>query len=209
VSKRPPAGLEELIGDGIPEGELGELRRVDALLRAVPPPPELPDRLATPAREEPRPVRLWTRRRTLAAVALAAALSAFFFGLGTRVGGGDDFAAQWSVDMQGTFESPRASALLRLGEPDADGNRPVRLEASGLEQLPPGGYYVLWLEKDGEYAGTCGTFGVAEGDAEGETEAEWTVSYDLADFDAWVVSARVPGDQADDAPRILEAEIEL
>ena len=205
MSKRPPARLEELIGDGIPEGELGELRRVDALLRAVPPPPELPDRLASPVREDPRRVRHWTPRRTLAAVALAAALSALFFGLGTRVGGDDDFSEQAAIPMLGTFDAPGASGVLRLGEPDADGNRPVRLEASGLEPLPPGGYYVLWLEKDDEYAGTCGTFGVAEG----ETEAEWTVSYDLADFDAWVVSARVPGDEADDAPRILEAAIEL
>ena len=105
--------------------------------------------------------------------------------------------------MSGTFEAPAASAVVRLGEPDEDGNRPIRLEATGLEPLPEGGYYVLWLEKDGEYAGTCGTFAVGAGDA----EAEWTVSYDFTDYDAWVVSARVPGDEPADAPRILEAEI--
>ena len=203
MSERRPADLADLIGDGIPESELAELRRVDGLLRSVPPPPELPDRLAAPTRQEPEPVPLWTRRRALVAVALAAALSALFFGLGTRTGGGDEFAEQWSVEMQGTFEAPAASAVLRLGEADADGNRLVRLEATGLEPLPEGGYYVLWLEKDEEYAGTCGTFAVAEGD----TKAEWTVSYDLADFDAWVVSARMPGDEPSDAPRILEADI--
>lgn len=202
MSERRPADLNELVGDDIPEAELAELRRVDALLRAVPPPPELPDSLSAPAREAPRPARLWTPRRALAAVAFAAVLSALFFGLGTRVGG-DGFSERYAVPMQGTFEAPAASAVIRLGDPDADGNRPVRLEATGLEPLPDGGYYVLWLEKDDEYAGTCGTFAVGAGDA----EAEWTVSYDFTDYDAWVVSARVPGDEAADAPRILEAEI--
>ena len=202
MSERRPADLNELVGDGIPEAELAELRRVDALLRTVPAPPELPDNLSAPVREAPRPARLWTPRRALAAVAFAAVLSALFFGLGTRVGG-DGFSERYAVPMQGTFEAPAVSAVIRLGDPDADGNRPVRLEATGLEPLPDGGYYVLWLEKDDEYAGTCGTFAVAEG----ETRAEWTVSYNLADYDAWVVSARVPGDEAADAPRILEAEI--
>jgi len=202
VSERHPAGLEELVGDGIPEGELAELRRVDSLLRAVSAPPELPDRLSSPVREPSRSGRLWTPRRALAAVALAAAVAAVFFGLGAWTAG-DRFDERYAVSMSGTFEAPAASAVVRVGGADADGNRPIRLEAAGLEPLPEGGYYVLWLEKDGEYAGTCGTFAVAEG----ETEAEWTVSYDLGDYDAWVVSARVPGDEASDAPRILEAEI--
>jgi hypothetical protein len=80
----------------------------------------------------------------------------------------------------------------------------VRLEASGLPKLPAGGYYVLWLEKDGEYAGTCGTF--AGGDS---TEAEWTVSYRLADYDAWIVTARLPGDQPENPPHLLKARIDL
>ncbi len=202
MSERRPAELEALVGGGVPEEELAELARVDALMRAVPAPPELPDRLAVPAREQARPVRLWTPRRTLTAVAFAAAVAAVFFGLGAWTAG-DRFEERYAVSMSGTFEAPAASAVVRVGGADADGNRPIRLEAVGLEPLPEGGYYVLWLEKDGEYAGTCGTFAVAEGD----TEAEWTVSYDLGDYDAWVVSARVPGVEASDAPRILEAEI--
>jgi hypothetical protein len=203
VSERRPADLNELVGDGIPEAELAELRRVDALLRAVPAPPELPDSLSAPGRQESRALRLWTPRRSLAAVALAAVVAAVAFGLGAWTAGGNDFDERYSVAMSGTFEAPAASAVVRLGEPDDDGNRPIRLEATGLEPLPEGGYYVLWLEKDGEYAGTCGTFAVGADEA----EAEWTVSYDFTDYDAWVVSARVPGDEPADAPRILEAEI--
>lgn len=203
MSERRPPDLSELVGDDVPETELAELRRVDGILRSVPAPPELPDRLAAPARQESRSLRLWTPRRSLAAVAFAAAVAAVFFGLGAWTTGGDDFDERYAVAMSGTFEAPAASAVVRLGEPDDDGNRPIRLEATGLEPLPEGGYYVLWLEKDGEYAGTCGTFAVGAGEA----EAEWTVSYDFTDYDAWVVSARVPGDEPADAPRILEAEI--
>ena len=92
-----------------------------------------------------------------------------------------------------------ASATLAVGKADADGNRPVRLESAGLPKLPEGGYYVLWLEKDGEYAGTCGTF--AGGDA------AWTVSYDLWDYDAWVVSARLPDQPPDKAKQVLKVAI--
>lgn len=205
MSERRPPELDELVGEGLPEEELAALRRVDALLRAVPAPPELPDRLAAPARDAPPPVPVWTRRRTLAAVALAAALSALFFGLGTRVGGGDGFAERAAVPMEATDAAQGASAVLRVGEQDADGNRAVRLEARGLEPLPAGGYYVLWLEEDGEFVGTCGTFSIADG----RTTAEWTVSYDLAEYDAWVVSRHLPGDEPADWARVLEAEIRL
>lgn len=200
-----PQDLEDLVGEGLAEEELAQLRRVDGLLRSVPPPPELPTRLALPGQAGRRPAVSWTRRRTLAAVALAAALSALFFGLGTRIGA-DGFAEQAAVPMSATEQAPGAAAVIRVGERDERGNRLIRFEASGLEPLPEGGYYLLWIEKDGEYAGPCGSFAVG---SDGATEAEWTVSYDLGDADAWVVSARVPGEQSDEAPRVLEAAVDL
>ena len=203
MSERRPPDLTELVGDDVPEAELANLRRVDSLLRSVPAPPELPDRLAAPVRHESGPSRGWGPRPWRAPGAPAPPRAARAVGLGAWIAGGNSFDERYAVEMSGTFEAPAASAVVRLGEPDEDGNRPIRLEATGLEPLPEGGYYVLWLEKDGEYAGTCGTFAVGAGDA----EAEWTVSYDFTDYDAWVVSARVPGDEPADAPRILEAEI--
>ena len=191
---RPP-GLEELV-----EGEVtADVRRADELLRAVPaPPPELPRSLQTPAAPPVERVRVWTRRRRLVAVALAAVIAAFSFGIGTLVSG-DDFEAVRSYPMTATADGAGASATLVVGEADSHGNRPVRLESAGLPQLPEGGYYVLWLEKDGDYAGTCGTF--AGGDA------EWTVSYDLWDYDAWIVSARLPDQPPEDAKQVLRVAI--
>jgi Anti-sigma-K factor rskA len=203
---RPPADMSELVGEDVPPAEVERLRHVDRMLRSVPAPPELPPSLARPAaalagaRE-----RLWTRRRVVAAVALAAALSALFFGVGMRVGGGDGFDERAAVPMEATSEARGASALIRLGEPDAHGNWPLRLEVSGLPPLPRGGYYVLWLARGGEYGGTCGTFRVAD---DGTAEVDMSASYQLREFDAWVVTARHPGDPPDAEPRwLLEGEI--
>lgn len=201
--RRRPASLHELI-DEVSADELGELERVDAMLRSVPgPPPALPPSLRSPA--PPRdPVRLWTRRRVAVAVALAAAVSALFFGLGTRIAGDDGFDAQAAIPMDATKNAVGASATIKLGSADPAGNRTLRLRVSGLKALPDGGYYVLWLAKDGDYAATCGTFSVGPG----ETDAEWTVSYRLRDYDAWVVTARLPNQpRQDDPPWLLKAPI--
>jgi hypothetical protein len=190
-----PPGLEELVGENI----TADVRRADELLRAVPaPPPELPRSLQSPAPPPAEPVRIWTRRRKLVAIALAAALAALSFGIGTLVSG-DDFESVASYPMAATPDGEGASATLVVGKADADGNRPVRLESAGLPKLPEGGYYVLWLEKDGDYAGTCGTFAGGE--------AEWTVSYNLWDYDAWIVSARLPDQPPEDAKQVLRVAI--
>jgi hypothetical protein len=57
---------------------------------------------------------------------------------------------------------------------------------------------VLWLAKDGKYAGTCGTFNVGAG----TTTVDMTVSYRLSDYDAWVISQPKDG-----APWLLSARI--
>jgi hypothetical protein len=185
--------------------ELGELARVDAILRSVPgPPPALPPSLRHPA--PPRePVRLWTRRRTAVALAFAAVVAASAFGLGRLTGGdSDSFTASAAIPMQATSNANGASALIKLGPADANGNRTLRLRVSGLKPLPNGGYYILWLAKGRDYAATCGTFSVGKG----ETEAEWTVSYRLRDYDAWVVTARLPNQpRPENPPWLLKANI--
>jgi len=201
--RRRPAPLPELV-DEVSAEELAELERIDGILRSVPgPPPALPPSLRHPA--PPRePVRLWTRRRVAVAVALAAVLSALFFGLGTRFTGGDDFNANAAIQMDATKNAKGASALIKLGPADASGNRTLRLSVSGLKPLPDGGYYILWLAKGKDYAATCGTFSVGPG----ETEAQWTVSYRLADYDAWVVTARLPNEpRPENPPWLLKARI--
>lgn len=201
---RPPDDLRELVGDDVAADELERLRRADAILRTVPAPPAVvPPSLDAAvmglARPRQRPVR-WPL-----AIAAAAAVVALVFAAGTRVGS-DDFAERAAVPMEATREAPGASALIRLGKPDASGNWELRLEVSGLPELPPRAYYVLWLARAGEYGGTCGTFRVGE---DGSAHVEMNASYRLRDFDAWVVTAHHPDDGPEGEPRwLLEADVQ-
>ncbi len=198
-----PPQLDELIGDDVPDDLRAELERVDALLRSVPALPELPPRLrdvATPA--ESRRTSRFTFRRAAFGLATVAAVAIGFFALGALVGG-DDFDTQAAIPMEATKNAEGAAATISLGPLDPDGNRTVRLDVSGLPALPDGGYYFLWLAKDGDYAAPCGTFAVGPGD----TSAEWTVSYDLGSYDEWVVTARMPDADNADAPWLLEASV--
>ena len=198
--RRPP-DFRELVGDDLPPEELESLSRADAALRSVPPPPaEVPSRLTQSVAALPLEASPWSRRRLVPAVALAAALAALFFALG-RWTGGDDFEERATLDMQPTRAAPDASGSIQIGQPDdASGNWELRLTVDGLPELPRGDYYVLWLAKDGEYAGTCGTFAVGEG----ETTVDMTVSYRLRDFDAWNVSK---WDPEGEPPKLLRAPI--
>ncbi len=198
---REPPDLRELVGRDLPPEELEQLRRVDALLRDVPAPPhEVPATLTQAVAEVPLSRRAPRRRRVAVALAFAAVLAASFFALGHW--NGSRFVTDYSVDMAPTASAPNSAALVRVGERDEDsGNVELLMDVSGLPRLDPGEDYALWLEKDGEWAATCGYFAVGEG----TTTVRMTVSYQFRDFDAWVISS---GDRGDEPPPpLLEAEI--
>ncbi len=201
----PPDDLRELVGDDVAGEQLERLRSADALLRSVAPPPEVPASLRSSVIGRARPrERLFTPLRLAFAGAAAATLAALSFAVGAWLAA-DDFAERAAIPMEATREVPDASAVIRLGEPDASGNWRMRLEARGLPELPPRAYYVVWLERDGEYGGTCGTFRVGD---DGSAEVEMNASYRLDDFDAWVVTARHPDDPPDaEPPPLLEADV--
>ncbi len=195
-----PTDFRDLVSEDVPPEELEALRRVDALLRAVPAPPaKVPGSLTRAVTGIPRERPLWTRRRLVLSAALAAVVAAAAFGLGRWSAGEEEFARA-TVTMRPTADSPGGAAVIRIGERDeTSGNWGLELDVSGLPPLGNGNYYVLWLEKDGEYAATCGTFNVGPG----ETTVELTVSYRLAEYDAWVIS-----EHDGDAPPLLRAEID-
>jgi hypothetical protein len=197
--RRPP-DIRELVGDDVPEDELDALRRADALLRTVPAPPsQVPPRLTQAVTTLTLPKPLWSRRRLASAIALAAALSALFFGVG-RWTAGSDVHPLLTVPLGATQDAPDAAAVIEVGERDEkSGNWELELEITGLPKLPDNRYYALWLEKDGEYAATCGTFNVGEG----TTKVRMTVSYRLSDYDAWVISEH----DDDSVPHLLRAKV--
>lgn len=200
--KEPP-DLRDLVGGELPPEELERLRNVDALLRSVPAPPhDVPTSLTQAVAEVPlgRRRRARPRRRAAAVLAFAAVLvAASFFALGYW--NGSRFVTAYSVDLEPTASAPAASARVQVGERDEDsGNVELLVDVSGLPRLDPGDDYALWLEKDGEWAATCGYFAVGEG----TTTVRMTVSYQFRDFDAWVISG---GGRSDDSPPLLTAAI--
>jgi Anti-sigma-K factor rskA, C-terminal len=197
---REPPDIRELIGDDAPDEQVDELRRVDRLLRSVPAPPhQVPPRLTQAVTSLTLPTPFWSRRRMALAVALAAALAAGFFGIG-RLTSDPGVEARATVPLHPTQAAPEAAAVVQVGERDEkSGNWELILEVTGLPKLPGERYYTLWLEKDGEYAATCGSFNVGEG----TTTVRMTVSYRLSQFDAWVISEH--GDEPE--PHLLRANV--
>jgi hypothetical protein len=175
--------FRDLVGDDLSREERAKLERVDRLLRSVPAPPsEVPGSLDRAVNRIGTESRRWTPRRLAAAAALAVTVAALFFGVGRWTAGGETHYRA-SIQMKPAASNPRASALIKLGDRDANGNWKLKLQVDGLPELGGDGYYVLWLAKNGEYAATCGTFKVR-----GETTIEMTVSYRLTEYDAWVIS---------------------
>lgn len=203
---REPPDLHELLGDDLPDDERRRLERTDAVLRSVPAPPaSVPHALDEGVRAIPRETPARGGRRVAVALAFAAVVAAALFGLGYWAGGDRGVEARYSVAMRATEEARGASALIRVGERDEEtGNITLELDVSGLPKLPEGGYYALWLAKDGRYAGTCGTFGVGEG----ETTVSMNVSYDFDEYDEWVITAYLPDEPPDaERPWLLRARI--
>jgi hypothetical protein len=182
--KEPP-DLNELVGTDLTPEELDRLRGVDAALRSVPAPPhDVPARLTAAVAEVPLADQRRGRRGRIAlALAFAAALVAASFGIGHWAG--SRFETAYTVDMAPTANAPGAEAAIRVGERDeGSGNVELLVDVAGLPLLDPDESYALWLERDGEWAATCGYFAVGEG----ETTVRMTVSYDFRDFDTWVIS---------------------
>ena len=197
--KEPPE-LHELVGTDLSPEQLERLREVDQVLRRVPAPPhDVPASLTASvagvplARSRPR------GRRLALALAFAAVIGAAAFGIGHWTG--SKFDAAYTFDMKPTASAPGAEALVKVGDRNqGSGNVELLVDVSGLPPLDPGGYYALWLERNGEWAATCGYFAVGEG----QTSVRMTVSYDFGDFDAWVIST---GDRQEDPPPLLTADI--
>jgi hypothetical protein len=195
----PERDFRELVGGDLTPEEMVDLERVDKLLRAVPAPPaQVPPSLTHAVARIGTERRTWTPRRLAFAVAFAAVLGAVFFGVG-RWTNGTGANYKFAVPLQATTSAPQASGLIKVGDRDPkSGNWELQLNVAGLPKLSGGDYYVLWLAKNGKYAGTCGTFNVGGG----KTTVDMTVSYRLKDYDAWVVSRH-----EENAPWLLSARI--
>jgi hypothetical protein len=162
--KRKVPDLRDLVGEEVTAEELARLGRVHDLLVRAGPPPELPSELAEPPEEQATVVALVPKRhwRPIAALAPPPPLPAF--GVGWLAagagdsGGGESFAIEFRVPMQGTPAAPHAVGSIAVGELDSAGNWPMAMTVRGLPALPDGERYELWLTKGGKLLESCGTF---------------------------------------------------
>jgi len=191
VTERPD--LRDLLGEDVPEAELTELRRTDELLRATPPVPEVPESLTSAVLAIPTTgLPVSHRRRLGAALAAAAALAAGTFAIGFWIAGGDEPPeALERIELAATRLAPEAGMAIEIFPIDEAGNWAMLADAWGLEPLPEGGYYEVWLTKDSRPASPCGRFAVGP---TGDAEKVWlNAPYKFRQYDRWIVTAHVPG----------------
>ena len=180
-------------------GELERLRHADRLLRSVPA-PDSPF-LRAVARPPRQPARSFGFGYRLAAVA-ATAVAAFALGVAQWQSGP---GAHETIRLIAPSGASNASGTIRVGRADpATGNFELAIDVEGLPPVGDGGYYVLWLRGDGHEFGVCGTFNVREG---GSTHIVMNASYQLEDYESWVLSSDHPDEPIDERPALLEAEI--
>jgi hypothetical protein len=190
MTPRPP-DFDELVGEDLAADERARLRGVHNLLVAAGPPAEL-----SPALEGPPSVggavHFLPRRRRGAVLLLAAALAAAVFGGGFLTGavthGGASKSATHVIAMHGTAAAPNALASIALLTADKAGNWPMRFTVQGLPKLPRGGYYELYVTKDGRITASCGVFNVHGGRTVVSLNAPYTEG-----FNGWIVTKHLPG----------------
>jgi hypothetical protein len=184
VSRHPD--FHDLVGNELEPSERERLERVHDMLIAAGPPPELPQELAEPPRPEDKLVEL-ARRRLRTGLVLAAAIAIAVFAVGYFLGArgeasSDSFTAAKTAVLG---KSPDRLAVVRIGQVDEDGNRPMVVSVDGLDRLKDGDYYTLFMTRNGKPIVTCGTFNVGE---KGVTTVRLSVAYDLARFDGLMLA---------------------
>ena len=196
--------FHELVGNDLSPADRERLERVHEMLVAAGPPPELPQELADPPRQEGKLVELARNRlRTGLVLAAAIVIAAFAVGylLGARGEGtsSDSFTAAKTAVLG---KSPDRLAVVRIGQADEDGNRPMDVSVDGLDQLSDGDYYTLFMTRNGKPIVTCGTFNVSD---KGVTTVRLSVAYDLERFDGLML-ARYSAKQHESTP-LLSAKL--
>jgi hypothetical protein len=198
MTERPP-DFDELVGGDVSPDERHRLRRVHDLLVAAGPPPELSPELETVQwpEEALAPLgltrRAGTRKRSpllIAAAVMTVAAAAFLLGRATSPTSTTSIDVGRVVKLEGTPLDRDALATLELGSRDQQGNWPMILHVTGLQALPEGGYYDLYLTRGGKPLALCGSFNVIRG---GVT-VRFTAAYALDHFDrdGWVVTRQIP-----------------
>lgn len=186
--------FEDIIGADVGHEERERLARVHELLVVAGPPPELPPELelgptlGMTLAGRPSHRRAYRRIALLAAafvVLLLAFLAGYIAANSGSAGGGR------TLRLVGTAQAPHALAALHVDPVDTAGNWPMTISVTGLPKLPKGGYYEVFLTRNGKIDAPCGSFLVKS--ASGAVSVDLNAPYDLRSGDGWVVTKQVAG----------------
>jgi hypothetical protein len=179
---------------GVSPADRARMRRVHELLVSAGPPADLPSDLAdAPANVGgAQVIGFPRRRRTAAAISIAAAVAVACFSggyvLAHQAHGSSSLHAVRVVGLSGEQNS---LASLRVGAADANGNWPVQLTVTGLPALHGAdSHYVLMLTHNGKPTWVCGMFKVG---ADGATTVAFSVPYRITGHTKWAVTEMTKG----------------
>ena len=194
---RPP-DFDDIVGDDISAEERERLQTAhDLLLRASPPPELSPELDAVPWPDEalaPLGLRRRGRERRrswLGFAAAAAAVALIGFVVGQSTGSSPNrFEPLATKKMHGTALARGASATIEVGKRGVDGNWPMVVDVINLPPAPEGGYYLLWLSRNGKPVAPCGSFNTQAGV---ETIVHLSAAYSFHGVNGWIVTREVSG----------------
>jgi hypothetical protein len=176
----------EIVGDEDSDDDLESLRHVHDLLVSADPPPPIAEHRA----RAPRVTALIPRRRVVAALSFATAVSvAIGLALGYTIGHGSGFQSQFTRPMHGIGAASAASALINIGSEGEAGNRTLEMTVRSLPALPRGGWYELYLTKKGKPVLPCGTFQTTKS---GNAHVNMNLPGDLTEY-GWNITALPQG----------------
>ena len=133
-----PPDFRDLVGEDLSPEERARLERVHDMLITAGPPPELPPELqmVPSERSAVEPTGL-PRRRVGAALALAAAIALLAF-LGGYIAGHSGAGESFQSVQNVTLGNSEASAVVRFGPMDANGNTTMDVKVKGLRRATRG-----------------------------------------------------------------------
>jgi len=181
--------FDELVGDEGSRDELHELRQVHDLLVSASPPPSLDH--PTPTQRIRRLIPRWWGIGALAFATTASVMVGLVAGYTLERSSGHH--PGFTRPMHGVGQAATASALINIGEEDANGNRPLHMMVQALPALSEGRWYELYLTRKGKPVVPCGIFQTGRS---GSAQFTMNAPADLAEYDGWIVTTRVPGHPA-------------
>ena len=188
------ADFEQMVDlAGVSPEDRARMQRMHELLVSAGPPADLPLQLADAPSDVggAQVIAFPRRRRTAAAISIAAAVAVACFSGGYVLANQAHHGSLHAVRVVGLSGEQNSLASLRVGAADANGNWPVQLTVQGLPPLHgTDSHYLLMLTQNGKPTWVCGMFKVGK---DGATTVTFSVPYRITGQTKWAVTEMTDG----------------